>query len=119
MRLYAICPTFQLQNHSTMVMNLFEQMFWSFSLVFLVCNFGHKVSIAFEETGYAFDQINWYLFPYEMWNSLPTIIVGVQQPAKLTVFGKISCSREDFKNVSLVEQNSIQSRLIVILFSGR
>lgn len=84
-----------------MALNLFGQMFWSFALVYLVCNFGHKVSAAFEEIDSAFDQMSWYLFPYEMWKRLPIIVAAAQQPAELAVFGSISCSREDFKKVHL------------------
>lgn len=75
-------------------------MFWSFSLVFLICDFGHKVSAAFEEIDYAFDQMSWYFFPFEMWKLLPIIINVAHQPTELAVFGQISCSRRDFKNVS-------------------
>lgn len=74
-------------------------MFWSFSLVYLVSDFGHKVSAAFEKVDYAFEQISWYLFPYDLWKLLPIIIGAAQETTELTVFGQISCSREDFKNV--------------------
>lgn len=98
-----------------MVLNLFGQLFWSFALVYLVCNFGHKVSAAFEDIECAFDQISWYLFPYEMWQRLPIIVAAAQQPAELTVFGSISCSREDFKKVSLIDLSQLW-KLIAILF---
>lgn len=77
-------------------------MIWSFSLVFLVCDFGHKVNAAFGQIDYAFDHISWYLFPYAMWKLLPIIIIGAQQSTDLSVFGRISCSREDFKKVSWI-----------------
>lgn len=88
-----------------MVQNLFGKIFWSFSLVYVVSDFGHKVSAAFDKIDYTFKQIDWYLLPYEIWKLLPIVFAAAQQPTELAVFGRISCSREDFRNVSLIDQN--------------
>lgn len=73
----------------------------SFVTIFGLCELGERVSNAFEESNGAFDRLKWYLFPVEMWQMLPTVIIAAQQPIKFDVFGKISCCREDFKMVRL------------------
>lgn len=74
-------------------------MFLSFAVVFFVCDFGHRVSSAFEETNRSICKLNWYLLPIEKWKLLPIVIAGAHQPVSFTVFGSILCSREDFKMV--------------------
>lgn len=74
-------------------------MIFSLGHVFVCCEFGHKLSAAFEEISDAIDRLNWYKFPAKTWNELPILIAGAQIPATLTVFGSVSCTREEFKNV--------------------
>lgn len=69
--------------------------------VFVCCEFGHKLSKAFEEINDTIDRLNWYKFPVQIWKCLPILIVGAQTPATISVFGSVSCTREDFKNVRM------------------
>lgn len=67
--------------------------------VFVFSELGHKLSTAFEDISDAIGSLNWYRFPVETWKALLTLISGAQEPAILTVFGSVSCTRADFKNV--------------------
>lgn len=101
----------------------FFQNFLSFVIIFTNCELGERVNNGFVEVENAFDQLPWYLFPIEIWQMLPTIILAAKQvtalwwnlffklcftsnvlifkkqPITTEVFGKISCSREHFKKV--------------------
>lgn len=72
---------------------------WSFALIFIICEFGEKVSQAFEEIEYKFGQFDWYLFPSNICKMLPIFISIANKPVSPAVFGSISCCREAFKNV--------------------
>lgn len=74
-------------------------MLMSLGSVLLYCELGHQVSNAFEDSNSAFDRLKWYLFPVEMWHTLPIVMHASQQPIKFDVFGSVSCSRGDFKMV--------------------
>lgn len=90
------------ENNNLMgtIVIMFAEMFWSFILVLMVCFSGEKVSDAFEVIEHEIYQFDWYRFPIHMWQSLSILLVGVQQPASLYVFGSISCDREAFKKVN-------------------
>lgn len=77
------------------------ELFWTVAVDDVVCELGHSISIEYEEIDYEIGQFDWYAFPVDLWPMLPTLIIGVQQPAGIDVFGIISCSREDFKKVNL------------------
>lgn len=78
--------------------------FWSFAAVFLICELGHRMSETFTEIDSTIGELNWYLFPIEMWYMLPILIAVAQQPVRFGVFGSISCSRVDFKKVDCLEK---------------
>lgn len=81
------------------LINLTLIMFWSFAVIFGVCEFGEKLSEAFGGIAYVYDQFTWYLFPYVIQHGLSTLIIFAQKPIELRVFGNISCGRITFKNV--------------------
>lgn len=85
---------------SVVVLYRFVQICLTFVIIFVICEIGHRVSKAFEETDILFDRLHWYSFPIEMWHMLPTVFAAAQEPIVFNVFGSISCSREDFKKVS-------------------
>lgn len=78
-------------------------LFWDVCLaltwIFLICELGHIVHNAFEEITYRIENFDWYLLPYELKQIFPICIVFVRQSVDFDVFGSISCSRVDFKNV--------------------
>lgn len=58
------------------------------------------MSGAYSEIDYEINQLDWYLFPFEVWKILPIIMMNAQKPVKFECFGNtILCDRESFKNV--------------------
>lgn len=87
-------------------MNIFEmskffvQLVWSFVIILMSCEFGQKLTNAFDQIDYEFCRFNWYKLPFDMWQMLPILIAASQKSIGLCVFGSISCEREDFKKVN-------------------
>lgn len=75
--------------------------FQSLPCLFLVCEFGQRISIAYSTIDDVFGRFNWYLFPTEVQRILPIAILYVQQPVEIRFFGSFSCNREHFKNVNM------------------
>lgn len=74
---------------------------WSFALVYISCEFGHRLSTAFIEIDHEIGQIHWYKLPQKIWKMLPLAMAAAQKPIYLRVFGSIACAREDFKAVCM------------------
>lgn len=74
-----------------------------FSLVFCLvlssCEIGQRLTNAFGEVSYKFEQLDLYLLPAEIQRILPTILIGVQKPIVFECFGIVDGSREQFKRV--------------------
>lgn len=79
--------------------------------VFITCELGEKMSDAFVEINFTIDQFNWYLFPIDIKRMLPIIMANAQQPVTLEFFGSISCIRDVFKKVRIVQ---LAIKLIVL-----
>lgn len=114
----------KLQSQSTIdpvkIIILFCEMFWSFSLIFIFCDFGERVSSGFGEINDAISAFDWHLFPIGAQRMLPTILIVTQQPVALRGFGNVSFLREVFANVSH-RSHSFESQMPnnnQILFSG-
>lgn len=93
---------FQFQRGNTPDSNVFQNFFgliWSFVLIFLSCEFGHKLSCAFNEIDFGIGQMYWYRCPAKVWKLLPMLMAFAQEPVFLRVFGSTSCARSDFKGV--------------------
>lgn len=74
--------------------------------VFVACELGHKMSESFEEIDCSITQFDWYLFPIEIKQVLPTIIANAQQPVLIECFGSITCTRDNFKSVRITQKIS-------------
>lgn len=85
--------------NNTVLIQRLNQVVGSIGFVFVCCEFGEKLSNAFDEIDSVIKQFDWYKFPVKLGKMLPMLIASAQEPAKLSVFGSISCAREDFKNV--------------------
>lgn len=72
-----------------MLISLFCVMFWSFSLVFFLCEFGENISGEFDELNGVIYQCNWHLCPIEVQNKLPIILISTQDPIILSGFGNV------------------------------
>lgn len=64
------------------------------------CEIGQRMSNAFEEIGEVTAQYRWYAFPKQIKRMLPTILINLQVPVELPIFGSFSCGRDTFKGVS-------------------
>lgn len=69
------------------------------ALVFGACKIGQRLSNTFNEINVAFCQLQWYLYPLEIQQTLVPTLIYVQQPVVIEFFGSISCSAEQFKKV--------------------
>lgn len=74
---------------------------YAFGVVFVACDFGQRISDAFDENYDVICQYKWYLFSDQMKQLLPILLINVQEPVELQFFGTFSCSRETFKMVWL------------------
>lgn len=81
--------------------------------MFCDCEFGQRLSNAFEEIDNEIETFDWYLFPYELKQMLPIILLMTQKPVEFECFGSISISRKYFKkvgfNLKLLKSNSVIS----------
>lgn len=76
------------------------EMSFALGIIFACCEFGHKLSEAFDQIDYyIIGKLRWYNLPMYTRKMLPIVIMSAQEPATLNVFGSISCTRVDFKTV--------------------
>lgn len=73
--------------------------FWSFSLVFLICEFGQMLTDHFDQLGDAITDCDWTLFPKGIQKILPIVIQNTQREVVLETFENAACNRESFKMV--------------------
>lgn len=78
--------------------------FWSFTAIFLICEFGENVTSRFNGLNNAIWQCNWYSFSIDIQRMLPLIIQAMQQPIFLQGSRYILCIRETFKKVNSVHR---------------
>lgn len=76
--------------------------FWSFALLFMICEFGQMLTDHFDELNEAVDECDWFLFPREIQKILPIIIHNAQRSVVLQTFENTSCSRESFNRVEFL-----------------
>lgn len=74
----------------------------SFGLVFNACEISQRSCDALNEMDDDIGQLDWYLCPAGIQRMLPIIMVNSQQPVIIKCFGSIACSRETFKEVSVI-----------------
>lgn len=75
--------------------------FWSFSILFLVCECGEKVSDQYRmynDTLYRYTK--WYLLSNEMRRLLVVVMSNTQQMVTICGFANTRCTRDTFKRVS-------------------
>lgn len=100
---------FQHQNEKNplFILVLLSEMFWSILAIFTACEFGEQLGSAFFEIDRGVVELDWYLFPIELWYWLPTVMVAAQEPIGIHAIGSVSCRRITFKNVSEVDDFEI------------
>lgn len=77
---------------------LFE-VIYSFGVLFITCELGQRVNLAFNECNDMVEQFDWYSFPANVQRMLPLILHFMQQPIETKCFGSTTCDRETFKQV--------------------
>ena len=78
----------------------FIEMFWALGLVFLTCELAGRLSSQLDEIDEMIGQFNWYLFPLDLQQQLPTTLINSQREVGFVCFGSAYCNRETFKKVS-------------------
>lgn len=73
--------------------------FYSICVLFATCELDERLSIAYDQMDAEIAQFDWYLFPIEVQQLLPIVIMNAQQPIVLACFGSISVNRETLKKV--------------------
>lgn len=113
----------QTGNNSVVIIVLLTDVFWSFVAIYAVCEFGQKLTNAFDNIEYETGQLRWYFFPIQLHRILPIFMIVSQRPVDLRVIGSISSDRITFKNVSriiiitsLISLGSFQNANVKICF---
>lgn len=70
---------------------------WSFAIIFLFCEPGHRVATSFEEIEKEISECNWYSFSLEVQQMLVIFLVNAQQPTTVNGFANTECTREFMK----------------------
>lgn len=76
------------------------EIMYAFGNLFISCELGQRVNLAFDECNEMVNQFDWYRFTMEIQRMLPTILNYTQQPVDIKCFGSATCDRETFKYVS-------------------
>lgn len=79
---------------------LISAMLCSFGFILFFCEFGQRVSAAFENIHDTISLAEWYAFPLRTQKLLPVMMIVAEHQISIKVFGNISCVRETFKTVS-------------------
>lgn len=72
---------------------------YGFGIMYIACELGQQMSIAFDECTDLIGQFEWYAFPIEIQRMLPMILNFAMQPVEIKCFGTITSDRETFKYV--------------------
>lgn len=77
----------------------FVLIFWTFGLIFLICEPGKRVTDQFELFGKELERCDWHLLPIDMQRMFVIFLSNIQQSVHIRSYGDIKCSRELFKEV--------------------
>lgn len=91
----------QQQNDSLMLFVTIIYSSYAFGIMFVACEFGQRLSNAFEEIDDSIEEFDWNLFSHEIQRLLPTILIVTQKPVVFECFGSISALRDTFKKVCI------------------
>lgn len=72
-------------------------LFWTFAFLFMICEFGERVSAGFYESYEIICELQWYSTNIQ--RMLHIVMISVQEPCILRGFGNIPCAREQAKKV--------------------
>lgn len=69
------------------------------AIVFVVCEFGQRLTDQFEMFDEKLSLCKWYLFPFELQQMFLIVMSNTQQLTCLHGYGNIPCTRDSFKEV--------------------
>lgn len=92
------------------------EIFWSIAIVFSFCEFGERVSKGFEKSCDTIKQLDWYSYPYEMQRLLPMVMLIVNKPVSVRIYGNISGTRGTFREVIHIKRDTFISIFLVQQF---
>lgn len=72
---------------------------YSFGFLCIVCEIGQNGCDAVNAFDISIGQIDWYSYPIEMQEMLPTIINMAQKPVEFKWFGSMAVDRETVKKI--------------------
>lgn len=90
-------------------------MFWSFSQMFIFCNYGGYVNHGLEELSDKLYCCDWYCLPYDIRRMLPILMIATQKQV-VRGSGDIPCSREAFSEVISTCQLSKSNITLLLRF---
>lgn len=73
--------------------------FWAFSILFLFCEFGERVTDRFDMFGDNLQRCDWYKLPFKMKRMYLIFLSDTQQSKNITTYANILNTRETFKKV--------------------
>lgn len=82
------------------------EVIYAFGVLFVACEIGQRINLAFDDCPEMVNQCEWYSFPAEVQRIVPLILNFTQQPFVVKCFGSKACDRETFKCVSLCNKTS-------------
>lgn len=85
--------------------------------LFLACNLGEIVSIAFDTANTTIYQIKWYECPVNLQKCLIPMLLVTEIPYHMPIFGQLDCSRATFKLVRAFSMFWYFSCLFLFFFS--
>lgn len=74
--------------------------FWSFVIIFIVCELGQRLTNEFDTYNHTLYQCNWYAFPIELRHMFIVVLMNAQQPVVIKGFADTLCARESFEKVT-------------------
>lgn len=91
------------------------EMAYSFGVLFVLFEIGQRTRDAFEARESVLFEFDWYQFPLDIRQKLPSVWAVTQKPMILKVFGRSSCNRKSFRKVGLFDAiiSGIQVDLIM------
>lgn len=65
----------------------------------MICEYGQRLTNAFNEFDEAIYRCKWYSLPLEAQQMLALLMTNTQQLAYMKSYGNVQCTRDTFKNV--------------------
>lgn len=78
------------------------ELIYGFGSLFIACEVCQRTNLAFDKCSEMVEHFEWYSFPTGIQRMLPVILNIMHQPVEIKCFGGLTCDRETFKYVRIV-----------------